>query len=41
MSKAFADMVARMAFFGSPQSPHLRSVVVKNQTPARGAGPAQ
>ena len=41
MSKAFADMVARMAFYGSPQSPHLQSVVVKKQTPARGAGPAR
>jgi hypothetical protein len=41
MSKAFANMVARMAFFGAPQSPHLRSVVFKTQTPARGAGPAK
>jgi Zn-dependent M28 family amino/carboxypeptidase len=42
MSKAFANMVARMAFFGAPQSVHQQqSVVFKKDTPARGAGPAK
>jgi hypothetical protein len=41
MSKAFANMVARMAFYGAPQSQHQRSVVFKKNTPARGASPTK